>query len=59
MLEIILYEVNHRHWHFVVDIDVNQTDCTFQVYKFYSEISCILRGRIDNGSVVFFKSMGI
>ena len=38
-------------------IEVKQTDCTFQFNKYFSEKPCILRGRINNASVVFLKSV--
>ena len=53
-LDILLYEVNHGHWHFGFGIEVKQTDCTFQFNKYFLEKSSILRGKIDNASVVFF-----
>ena len=36
----------------VFAIEVKQIDCTFQFNNYFSEKSCILRGRIDNTSVV-------
>ena len=58
-LEIILYGVNHGYWHFVFGIEVKQTHCTVQFNKFFSEKSHILRGRIENASVAFLKSVSI
>ena len=58
-LEIILYGVNQWHWRFVFGIEVKQTNRTLQFNKCFSEKFCILRGRIDNASVAFLKSMGI
>ena len=46
---MILYDVNHGHWHFEFGMEVNQTDYTFQFNKYLSEKSYILRGRIVCG----------
>ena len=53
------YGVNHEHWHFVFGIEVKQTNCTFQFNRYFSETSCNLRGRVDNVSVAFLKSVSI
>ena len=58
-LKIILYCVSHRLWHFIFGIEVQQTDCTFQFNKIFSEKSCNLRVKIDNASVAFLKSVSI
>ena len=34
-LEIILYDVNRGHFHFVFGIEVEQTDSTFQFNKYF------------------------
>ena len=52
-LEIILYGINHGNWHFIFGIEVKQTDCTVKSNKYFSEKSCILRGRIGNASIAF------
>ena len=36
-LEIILGGVNHRHWHFIFGIEVQQTDCIFQFNRYFSK----------------------
>ena len=43
----------------VFGIEVKQTDCTLQFNKYVSKKSCILKGRIDNASVAFVKSVAI
>ena len=53
------YGVNHGHCHFVFGIEVMQTNCTFQFNRYFSETSYYLRGRVDNVSVAFFKSVSI
>ena len=58
-VDFMRYGVNHGHWHFVLGIEIKQTNCTFQFNRYFSEASCILRGRIDNASVVFLKSVSI
>ena len=35
MLEIIMYGVNHEHRHFVLGIEVKQTDCTFRFNRYF------------------------
>ena len=60
--EIIRYDVKHGHRHLVLGIEVKQTHCTFQFNKYFKVFrkkSCILRGRIDNASVAFLKSVSI
>ena len=58
-LENLLYDVNRKHWHFVFGTEVMQTDYSFQLYKYFPKTSYILRGRIDNASVAFLKSVSI
>ena len=53
------YGVNHGHWHFVFGIEVKQTNCTFQSSRYFSETSCNPRGKVDNVSVAFLKSVSI
>ena len=40
-------------------IEVQQTDCTFQFNKQFSEMTCYMRGKIDNASVAFLTSFSI
>ena len=38
-LEIILYGVNHGHWHFIFGIEIKKTDCTFQFNNIFRKKS--------------------
>ena len=40
-------------------IEVKPTNCIFQFIRYFSETACILRGRVDNASVAFLKSLSI
>ena len=57
--DLTRFGVNQGHWHFVLGIEVKQTNCTFQFNGYFSETSCILREKIDNACVAFLKSVSI